>query len=69
MADDISRITVYLTVNERAKLEHLAEKEKRTVSNWIAFWAETRYKELFGDAPPPPLKEAAPGKKRRAQVS
>lgn len=69
MPEDISRITVYLTVNERAKLEHLAKHEKRTVSNWIAYWAETRYRDVFGDTPAPPLEEPKPGKKRRSQAA
>ena len=69
MADDISRITVYLTVDERAKLECLARHEKRSVSNWIAYWAEVRYRELFGDTPPPPLDEPKPGKKGRSQAA
>ena len=69
MPDDISRITLYLTTDERAKLERLADHDKRSVSNLVAVWAETRYREVFGSEPPPPRKEQVKGKRGRVQAA
>jgi len=69
MPEDIARITIYLTDEEKRMLDRLAKRDKRSVSNLIAFWTSERYRDVFGDEPPPPANENDGRRKRRQAAS
>lgn len=52
MPDNVARMTIYLLKTEKAMLERLAEHDKRSASNLIAFWIEKNYRQVFGDVAP-----------------
>lgn len=68
MPDDIARMTIYLQDEEKRMLDRLAKHDKRSISNLIAYWTETRYREVFGDDPPPVINEND-GRRRRQGAS
>lgn len=68
MPDDIARITIYLTDEEKRMLDRLAKHDKRSISNLIAYWTTVRYREEFGDEPPPPA-NSTDGRRRRAHAA
>ena len=66
MPENIVRLTLYMTEEEKRMLDRLASHDKRSISNLIAYWASLRYREVFGDEPPPPINEND-GRRRRRQ--
>lgn len=68
MPDDIARMTIYMTTEEKRMLDRLAKHDKRSISNLIAYWADQRYREIFGDEAPPVINEND-GRRRRTQAA
>ena len=68
MPQNISRLTIYMTDEEKRMLDRLAVHDKRSISNLIVYWATVRYRDVFGDEPPPPTNDND-GRRRRRQAA